>query len=126
MVDVLMMQSSLDAVPNGAAMLIVGDIGRLPSVGLGHALADVVESRSVPVVQLTEGHRCAKGVKARLPLSPDGLIPGLCDRDAERGVTLQDGGADLEFSDLAVEVARHEGLPQQLHAMHLRLARLRR
>ena len=30
--------------------------------------------------------------------------------DAERGVSVQDGGADLKFSDLAVEVARHEGL----------------
>ena len=27
----------------------------------------------------------------------------------------------MEFCDLTIEVARHEALPQQLHAMHLRL-----
>jgi len=39
---------------------------------------------------------------------------------AERGVAIEDGHADLEFGDLAVEVPRHEALPQQLHAVHLR------
>ena len=45
----------------------------------------------------------------------------LCDRYAERGVAVQDGGSDLEFCDLAIEVACHEALPEQFHAVHLRL-----
>jgi hypothetical protein len=49
------------------------------------------------------------------------LSCGVCDRYAERGVDIQYGGADLEFGDLAIEVACHEALPQQLHAMHIRL-----
>jgi len=44
----------LRAVPDTAALLIVGDIDRLPSVGPGHVLADVISSGAVPVVRLTE------------------------------------------------------------------------
>jgi hypothetical protein len=58
---------------------------------------------------------------AEVPLSPDGLIPRLCDGYAERGVAVQDGDADLELGDLSVEVPCHEPLAQQFHTMHLRL-----
>jgi exodeoxyribonuclease V alpha subunit len=59
MVDVLLMQALLRAVPDRAALLIVGDIDQLPSVGPGQVLADVIASGSVPVVQLTEVFRQA-------------------------------------------------------------------
>src|SRR4051794_20816014 len=53
MVDVMLMQA-LKAVPDNAAILIVGDIDQLPSVGPGQVLADVISSGAVPVVRLTE------------------------------------------------------------------------
>jgi exodeoxyribonuclease V alpha subunit len=59
MVDVLLMQALLRAVPNNAAFLIVGDIDQLPSVGPGQVLADVIASGAVPVVRLTEVFRQA-------------------------------------------------------------------
>jgi exodeoxyribonuclease V alpha subunit len=59
MVDVLLMQALLRAVPDRAALLIVGDIDQLPSVGPGQVLADIIASRAVPVVQLTEVFRQA-------------------------------------------------------------------
>ena len=59
MVDVSLMQSLLKAVPSAAALLIVGDIDQLPSVGPGQVLADVIESGAVPVVRLTEVFRQA-------------------------------------------------------------------
>src|ERR1700738_4782744 len=59
MVDVMLMQSLLRAVPDRAAVLIVGDIDQLPSVGPGQVLADVISSRAVPVVRLTEVFRQA-------------------------------------------------------------------
>jgi exodeoxyribonuclease V alpha subunit len=59
MVDVLLMQSLLRAVPDHAALLIVGDIDQLPSVGPGQVLADVIGSAAVPVVRLTEVFRQA-------------------------------------------------------------------
>jgi exodeoxyribonuclease V alpha subunit len=48
------MQALLKAVPQQAAMLIVGDVDQLPSVGPGQVLADVIQSGAVPVVRLGE------------------------------------------------------------------------
>jgi exodeoxyribonuclease V alpha subunit len=59
MVDVMLMQALLRAVPEKAALLIVGDIDQLPSVGPGQVLADVIASGAVPVVRLTEVFRQA-------------------------------------------------------------------
>jgi exodeoxyribonuclease V alpha subunit len=47
------------AVPNRSALLIVGDVDQLPSVGPGQVLADVIESGAIPVVRLTEVFRQA-------------------------------------------------------------------
>lgn len=59
MVDVMLMQALMKALPNKAALLIVGDIDQLPSVGPGQILADVISSGAVPVVRLTEVFRQA-------------------------------------------------------------------
>ncbi len=39
MVDVMLMQALVKAIPENAAVLIVGDIDQLPSVGPGQVLA---------------------------------------------------------------------------------------
>ena len=59
MVDVMLMQALIKAVPEHAALLIVGDIDQLPSVGPGQVLADIITSGAVPVVRLTEVFRQA-------------------------------------------------------------------
>ena len=59
MVDVTLMQALMRAVPDNAALLIVGDIDQLPSVGPGQVLADIIASGAVPVVRLTEVFRQA-------------------------------------------------------------------
>jgi exodeoxyribonuclease V alpha subunit len=59
MVDVMLMQALLRAVPDRAALLIVGDIDQLPSVGPGQVLADIIASGAVPVARLTEVFRQA-------------------------------------------------------------------
>ena len=59
MVDIMLMQALMKAVPDDAALLIVGDIDQLPSVGPGQVLADVISSGAVPVVRLTEVFRQA-------------------------------------------------------------------
>jgi len=61
MVDVLLMRSLLRAVPDEAALLIVGDVDQLPSVGPGQVLMDTIRSGLVPVVRLTEVFRQAAG-----------------------------------------------------------------
>jgi exodeoxyribonuclease V alpha subunit len=59
MVDVLLMNALLKAVPPHAALLIVGDVDQLPSVGPGQVLADLIGSGAVPVIRLTEVFRQA-------------------------------------------------------------------
>jgi exodeoxyribonuclease V alpha subunit len=59
MMDVLLMQALLKAVPDNAAVLIVGDIDQLPSVGPGQVLADIISAGAVPVIRLTEVFRQA-------------------------------------------------------------------
>src|SRR5437899_12574928 len=54
MVDVMLMQALMKAVPDKAALLIVGDIDQVPSVGPGQVLADVLSSGPVPALPLTE------------------------------------------------------------------------
>ena len=61
MVDVPLMHALVRAVPGEAAMLIVGDIDQLPSVGPGQVLSDLIASGALPVVRLTEVFRQAAG-----------------------------------------------------------------
>jgi len=79
MVDVMLMQALLKAVPDNSALLIVGDIDQLPSVGPGQALADIIASGAVPVVRLTEIFRQA--AQSRIITGAhkinQGLIPDL-------------------------------------------------
>ncbi len=59
MVDVLLMRALVQALPTRAALLLVGDVDQLPSVGPGQVLADIIDSGAVPVVRLTEVFRQA-------------------------------------------------------------------
>ena len=59
MVDVPLMHALLRAVPPHAAVILVGDVDQLPSVGPGQVLADIIASGAVPVVRLTEVFRQA-------------------------------------------------------------------
>jgi exodeoxyribonuclease V alpha subunit len=59
MVDVPLMASLLAAIPPEAALLLVGDVDQLPSVGPGQVLADAINSAALPVTRLTEVFRQA-------------------------------------------------------------------
>ncbi len=59
MVDVLLMNQLLKAIPSRAAVLLVGDVDQLPSVGPGAVLQDIIESGQVATVRLTEIFRQA-------------------------------------------------------------------
>ncbi|WP_408863372.1 ATP-dependent RecD-like DNA helicase [Acidiphilium acidophilum] len=59
MVDVPLMHALLKALPDEAALLVVGDIDQLPSVGPGQVLADMIGSGALAVVRLTEIFRQA-------------------------------------------------------------------
>ena len=59
MMDTVLMNQLLRAVPDDAGLLIVGDVDQLPSVGPGAVLADLIGSGAVPTVRLTEIFRQA-------------------------------------------------------------------
>ena len=59
MVDSLLFESLLRALPLGCRVIMVGDSDQLPSVGAGNVLADIISSGVVPVVTLTEVFRQA-------------------------------------------------------------------
>jgi len=54
-----LMHALLRAVPDDAALILVGDVDQLPSVGPGQVLADVIDSGAAPVVRLIEVFRQA-------------------------------------------------------------------
>jgi exodeoxyribonuclease V alpha subunit len=54
MIDAPLMHALVRAIPERAALLVVGDVDQLPSVGPGQVLADLIGSGTVPVVRLTE------------------------------------------------------------------------
>jgi exodeoxyribonuclease V alpha subunit len=59
MVDVSLMHALLRAHPPGAALILVGDVDQLPSIGPGSVLSDLIGSGVVPVMKLTEVFRQA-------------------------------------------------------------------
>ena len=60
MVDIVLANQLLRAIPEHAALLLVGDVDQLPSVGPGSVLAEIIASGRVPTVWLTEIFRQAE------------------------------------------------------------------
>lgn len=60
MIDIVLMNSLLKAVPEGMRLILVGDIDQLPSVGAGNVLRDIIDSERFPVVRLTRIFRQAQ------------------------------------------------------------------
>ena len=60
MIDVVLMNALLRALPDRARLVLVGDIDQLPSVGPGNVLRDIIDSAQVPVVRLTQIFRQAQ------------------------------------------------------------------
>ncbi len=93
MVDGPLMRALLRALPDQAALLLVGDVDQLPSVGPGQVLADIIASSSVPVVRLTEVFRQA--AESRIIVNAhrinQGLLPELAPIE----------GGDFHFVDAA-------------------------
>src|SRR6266700_2706557 len=59
LVDVVLMSQLLRAITDHAAVLLVGDVDQLPSVGPGSVLAEIIASERIPTVRLTEIFRQA-------------------------------------------------------------------
>ncbi len=60
MVDVLLMQSLLKALPRHCRLILVGDPDQLPSVGPGNLFSDLIRSETAATIRLTEIFRQAQ------------------------------------------------------------------
>ncbi|MDE0314832.1 MAG: ATP-dependent RecD-like DNA helicase [Candidatus Poribacteria bacterium] len=60
MVDLVLMNRLMQAIPLDATVILIGDIDQLPSVGAGKVLNSLIESQKIPVVRLTEIFRQAQ------------------------------------------------------------------
>jgi exodeoxyribonuclease V alpha subunit len=60
MVDILLMNAIIKALPPKAGILLVGDVDQLPSVGPGYVLGDLINSQCIPSFCLTEIFRQAQ------------------------------------------------------------------
>jgi exodeoxyribonuclease V alpha subunit len=63
MIDIVLMSQLLRAICDETALLLVGDVDQLPSVGPGAVLSDIINSGVVPTVRLTEIFRQAASSK---------------------------------------------------------------
>jgi exodeoxyribonuclease V alpha subunit len=77
MVDIVLFQHLLEAVPDGSQLLFVGDADQLPSVGPGAVLRDLLASQALPSVVLTEVFRQAaqSQIVQNAHRIHDGLMP---------------------------------------------------
>jgi len=60
MVDTVLMHHLIDAVPMSAALVMVGDVSQLPSIGPGNVLSDMIDSSRIPVFSLNKIFRQEK------------------------------------------------------------------
>ena len=114
MVDVPLMNALLRAVPPQAAVLLVGDVDQLPSVGPGQVLADVIASGALPVVRLTEVFRQA--AESRIIVNAHRVNQGLMPESPPPGDAL----SDFYFVDAADP---EDGVRKLIHMVRDRIPR---
>jgi exodeoxyribonuclease V alpha subunit len=96
MLDVELASALLEACADGTHLLLVGDPAQLPSIGPGRVLADLVESGTVPVVELSTLYRqAAGGAIARLATGVrEGALPPVDDPEKEVVLVRATGSAE--------------------------------
>jgi exodeoxyribonuclease V alpha subunit len=115
MVDVVLMNRLLQAIPARAALVIVGDVDQLPAVGPGAVLADIIGSGVIATARLTEVFRQAAGSQIIVNAHHirEGRMP-ILSGDAEEFLLLPATGSQAILSDLmmqaTVRIARDLGL----------------
>ena len=75
MLDLILANKLIKAVPPGAHLLLVGDVDQLPSVGAGEVLRDMLAADTIPRVRLTTIFRQAQRVRGGGQRAPDQRRP---------------------------------------------------
>ena len=74
MIDIILMNNLMKAIPVHMRLIMVGDIDQLPSVGAGNVLRDVIDSGKIPVIRLTRIFRQAQS--SRIVMSAHAINHG--------------------------------------------------
>ncbi|MFV0546214.1 MAG: ATP-dependent RecD-like DNA helicase [Bacteroides sp.] len=74
MIDLILMNNLMKAIPTDMRLILVGDIDQLPSVGAGNVLRDIIDSQQIPVVRLTRIFRQAQS--SRIVMSAHAINNG--------------------------------------------------
>lgn len=74
MIDIVLMNNLMKAIPVHMRLIMVGDIDQLPSVGAGNVLRDVIDSGRIPVIRLTRIFRQAQS--SRIVMSAHAINQG--------------------------------------------------
>ena len=74
MIDIILMNNLVKAMPSSMRLVMVGDIDQLPSVGAGNVLRDIIESQKIPVIRLTRIFRQAQS--SRIVMSAHAINQG--------------------------------------------------
>jgi exodeoxyribonuclease V alpha subunit len=93
MIDLPLMHALMKAVLDHAALILVGNVDQLPSVGPGQVLADIIGSDALPVVRLTEVFRQA--AESRIIVNAHRINQGLMPE------WVQDPASDFHFIECA-------------------------
>ena len=75
MIDIVLMNSLMKAIPSSMRVVFVGDIDQLPSVGAGNVLRDLIESDIIPVIRLTRIFRQAQSSRIVMNAINQGQFP---------------------------------------------------
>ena len=107
MMDIVLMQHFLEAVPDGCRVILVGDVDQLPAVGPGSVLKDILRSQVIPSVRLTDVFR-QEGT-GTIVLNAHAIQAGRMPKFSARGdflfLELDD---PAEVADRIVEICTHE------------------
>ena len=116
MLDAELATALVEACPDGARLMLVGDPAQLPSIGPGRVLGDIIDSGAVPVTELTRLYRQRDGgVIARLATAVrGGTVPPVDSPDREVVVlaTRSSGEAAHRVMQLVTDsIPRALGIP---------------
>ena len=89
MIDLMLASQLVRAIPKDAALVFVGDIDQLPSVGPGSVLRDMIDSGVIEVARLTEVFRQAaeSAIITNAHRVNSGMIPELSEGITDTSIT---------------------------------------
>ena len=114
MIDVLLAEQLMNAVPLHSAVVFVGDIDQLPSVGPGRVLQDIILSKQFNVSELKEVFRQAKesNIITNAHIINQGKVPEFDKKDTSSDCYFIEMDDPKSASELIVKLSR-ESIPKK-------------